>query len=321
MSGPEGLRLNTEEQCYMPSSPTIGRPVAVLGIGSMGTAIAKALIEAGHHVTVWNRSRERLAGLTGCFVAETAVEACRDAEITFTCFSNLPATYDVLKQPGVVGALQGKALVPMSTATPDEVHGFQRFAQASGIDYLDAKIAVTPAQIGAPTAVIFFAGPQALFLRVEPVLRALAGRATLMGQRIDGAVLGDFAFLSVYFASTIGILHGAAFLRNSGLNIEQFFSLIPCFLDEINARSQSFRKMIVAGDYTDVQSALKTDLAGARLLANATANAGMQNLFSDALIELMQDAVAQGHGDLDSAAMVQAFSKVMSTPQPVEVPG
>jgi hypothetical protein len=66
---------------------------------------------------------------------------------------------------------------------------------------------------------------------------------------------------------------------------------------------------------------LKTDLAGARLLANATANAGMQNLFSDALIELMQDAVAQGHGDLDSAAMVQAFSKIMSTPQPVEVPG
>jgi 3-hydroxyisobutyrate dehydrogenase-like beta-hydroxyacid dehydrogenase len=293
----------------MPTSPTIGRPVAVLGIGSMGTAIAKALIEAGHHVKVWNRSRERLAALAGCRVAQTPAEACRDAEVTFTCFSNLAATHDVLKQPGVLEALRGKALVAMSTATPDQVHDFQRFAEASGIDYLDAKIAVTPAQVGAPTAVIFFAGPQALFLRVEPVLKALAGRATFMGERIDAAVQGDFAFLSVYFAGTIGILHGAAFSRSSGLDIDQFFSLIPCFLDEINARSQSFRKMILAGDYSDVQSALKTDLAGARLLADATAHAGMQNLFPEALIELMRDAVAQGHGDLDSAAMVEAFGK------------
>lgn len=293
----------------MPSSQTIGRPVAVLGIGSMGTSIAKALVGAGHQVTVWNRSKERLAALAGCRVADTAAEACRDAEITFTCFSNFTATHDVLKQPGVLEALRGKALVAMSTATPDQVLDFQRFTQASGIDYLDAKIAVTPAQIGAPTAVIFFAGPQALFSRVEPVLSALAGRATFMGECIDGAVQGDFAFLSVYFAGTIGILHGAAFSKNSGLDVDQFFSLIPCFLDEINARAQSFRKMILAGDYTDVQSALKTDLAGARLLGNATAHAGMQNLFPDALIELMQDAVAQGHGDLDSAAMVEAFGK------------
>jgi 3-hydroxyisobutyrate dehydrogenase-like beta-hydroxyacid dehydrogenase len=293
----------------MPPSPTIGRPVAVLGIGSMGTAIARALVAAGHHVTVWNRSKDRLAALSGCRVAQTAADACRDAEVTFTCFSNFTATHDVLKQPGVVEALQGRALVAMSTATPDQVLNFQRFAEASGIGYLDAKIAVTPAQIGAPTAVIFFAGPHTLFSQAAPVLRVLAGRATFMGERIDGAVQGDFAFLSVYFAGTIGILHGAAFSRNSGMDIEQFFSLIPCFLDEINARSKSFRKMILAEDYSDVQSALKTDLAGARLLANATAHAGMQNLFPDALIELMQDAIAQGHGDLDSAAMVQAFSK------------
>ncbi|MBZ9676317.1 NAD(P)-binding domain-containing protein [Mesorhizobium sp. ES1-1] len=294
-------------------SPTTGHRVAVLGTGSMGTAIAKALIEAGHHVTVWNRSRERLEGLAGCRVAQTAGDACLDADVAFTCFSNFAATHDVLEQQDVVDALRGKVLVAMSTATPDQVHDLQRFAEASGIDYLDAKIAVTPAQIGAPTAVIFFAGPQAIFSRIEPVLKALAGRATLMGERIDGAVQGDFAFLSVYFAGTIGILHGAAFSRSSGLDIDQFFSLIPCFLDEINARSQSFRKMILAGDYSDVQSALKTDLAGARLLADATVHAGMQRLFPDALIDLMQDAVAQGHGDLDSAAMVEAFGKKSRT--------
>jgi len=294
----------------MQASQTDSRRVAVLGIGTMGTAIAKALAKAGHQVTIWNRSAERMAVLTGtCSAAATAAEACAAAEITFACFSTLAATADVLRQPGVIEALQGKVLVQIATATADAVVAFQRLALDGGIDFLDAKIAVTPGQIGTPGAVIFFAGPRALFTGIEPVLKALAGCPTFMGERIDAAVQGDFAFLSVYFAGTIGVLHGAAFCKASGLDPEQFFGLIPRFLDEIEARSQSFRKMILAGRYADVQSALDTDLAAARLLAGATAEAGMHHLFPDALVALMQDAIAQGHGHSDSAAMVEAFTK------------
>ena len=65
--------------------------------------------------------------------------------------------------------------------------------------------------------------------------------------------------------------------------------------------------MMVAGDYSDVQSALKTDLGAARLLANAAEQAGMSKIFPTALLDLMQDAVARGYGELDSAAMVEAL--------------
>jgi 3-hydroxyisobutyrate dehydrogenase-like beta-hydroxyacid dehydrogenase len=294
----------------MQASQTEGRRVAVLGVGTMGTAIAKALAKAGHHVTIWNRSAERMAGLMGlCSAAATAAEACAAAELTFACFSTLDATSEVLRQPGVIEALKGKALVQIATATADAVVAFQRHALDSGIDFLDAKIAVTPGQIGAPSAVIFFAGPRAVFAGIEPVLKALAGCATFMGERIDAAVQGDFAFLSVYFAGTIGILHGAAFCKASGLELDQFFGLIPRFLDEINARSLSFKMMVLASTYVDVQSALDTDLSAARLLASATAQAGLHHLFPNALVALMQDAVAQGLGRSDSAAMVEAFTR------------
>jgi len=283
--------------------------IAMLGLGSMGTALAGTLASTGHSVTVWNRSRDRATALQPlCTVAETVSGACQRAELILTCFSNFDVTFDVLKQVGVVEALTGKTLVQMSTATPDQVEALRTFCQSNGINFLDAKIAVTPRQIGGSMAVIFFAGPQALYDRHRTVFQALAGRASYMGERIEAAVLSDFAFLSLYFAGTIGVLHGAAFAKASGLNVDQFFDLVPSFLQEIAARSQSFKDMVSANDYSNVQSALKTDLAAATLLSDAVDQSGMKMTFPKALISLMQESVAQGLGDSDSAAMVKTFA-------------
>jgi 3-hydroxyisobutyrate dehydrogenase-like beta-hydroxyacid dehydrogenase len=283
--------------------------VAMLGVGSMGSALAKALGNSGHHVSVWNRNRDSATALEPlCTATETVADACRSAELILTCFSNFDVTRDILKQSGVVESLVGKTLVQMSTATPDQVKILQEFCQSNGINFLDGKIAVTPRQIGGVMSVIFFAGPQALYDRYEPVFQALAGRSTYMGERTDAAVLGDFAFLSLYFAGTIGVLHGAAFARASGLSVEQFFSLVPSFLREIEARAESFKRMMLMEDYSDVQSALKTDLTAANLLANAVEQSGMSPVFSQSLIKLMQASVGQGLGELDSAAMVRTFA-------------
>ena len=284
--------------------------VALLGVGSMGTALARILAKAGHPITVWNRNLGRAIALQPlCAVAETATDACRSADLILTCFSSFDVTLSILKQSDVTHSLAGKTLVQMSTATQEQVETLQLYCQSNGIDFLDAKIAVTPLQIGEEQSVIFLAGPQDVYGRFEHVFKALAGRATYMGERIDAAVLGDFAFLSIYFAGTIGVLHGAAFAKASGLKVEQFFDLVPSFLHEISARSKSFKTLMLAEEYSDVQSALKTDLAAARLMANAVKQSNMSTSFVQSLIDLMNESVSQGLGDLDSAAMVQTFIK------------
>jgi 3-hydroxyisobutyrate dehydrogenase-like beta-hydroxyacid dehydrogenase len=103
------------------------------------------------------------------------------------------------------------------------------------------------------------------------------------------------------------VLHGAAMSAAAGLDVDQFFSLLPSFLHETQSRSGSFQAMIRAQDYTDVKSSLQTDLAAARLLADTASQIGMPSLFSKGLIDLMQDAVERGQGTLDSAAMLECF--------------
>ena len=284
--------------------------VALIGLGSMGTMLGRTLAAAGHRLTVWNRGAARAEAFSDiCAVAASPLEACLAADIVITCLSSYDATYEVLDDPQVKAALAGKTLVQLSTATPETARAFGAWAATGGMDYLDGKIAVVPAQIGQEMTVIFYAGAQAVFARCEPVLKCLAGRTTYIGEALDGAVLGDFSFLSVYFAGIIGVLHGAAFCKATGMDIPQYFDLTKCFLHEIGQRVASFQAMVMAKDYGNVQSSLTTDTAGAVLLRDTAVNAGLNKLFGQSIVDILQDGVTRGFGAMDTAALVECFQK------------
>jgi 3-hydroxyisobutyrate dehydrogenase-like beta-hydroxyacid dehydrogenase len=284
--------------------------IALLGLGSMGSMLGYTLVNAGHGIIVWNRGEARRNAFRAvCPVVETPLEACAAADLVITCLSSYAATYEILDTDEVKAALAGKTLVQLSTATPDEARGFGAWAARNGIAYLDGKIAVVPAQIGQPMTVIFYAGDRVLFDRHEPVLKCLAGRTTFIGEALDRAVMGDFAFLSVYFAGIIGMLHGAAFCKATGMDIEQYFSLTKSFLHEIGERTGAFEAMVLSQDYTNVQSSLKTDLAGALLLRDTAANAGLNKRFGQSIVDILQDGVDSGFGAMDTVALVECFQK------------
>jgi 3-hydroxyisobutyrate dehydrogenase-like beta-hydroxyacid dehydrogenase len=282
--------------------------VALLGLGSMGKMLGRALAASGHDLTVWNRGaagRETFNGI--CKVADTPLAAIQHADLVLMCLTDFRAAYEVLAQHGMAVTLKGKTLVQMSTATPDEARGFGVWAAQFGVTYLDAKIAVTPPQIGAPMTVIFYAGSQLAFETYEPVLKCLAGKSVFMGEALDRAVIGDFAFLSVYFAGTIGVLHGAAFCAAAGVDVATYFSLTKSFLHEIGERVPAFEAAVLGNDHTKVQSALRTDLAGAKLMAKSASRLGLHRRFCDMIIKILQDGVERGDGELDTSALVETF--------------
>jgi len=284
--------------------------IALIGLGSMGTMLGRTLAAAGHELTVWNRGTARAEAFRNiCTVAESPLEACIAGDIVITCLSSYAATYEVLDDPQIKAALNGKTLVQLSTATPEAARAFGAWAAENGMDYLDGKIAVVPAQIGGEMTVIFYAGSRAVFNRCEPALKCLAGRTTYIGEELDRAVMGDFAFLSVYFAGIIGVLHGAAFCAATGMDIPQYFDLTKCFLHEIGERIGAFEVMVLAKDYSNVQSSLTTDTAGAVLLRDTAVAAGLNKLFGQSIVDILQDGVSRGYGAMDTAALVACFQK------------
>ena len=96
--------------------------VAVLGLGQMGTSIARRLLATGHQVTVWNRTVSRAEALrsAGASVATSAADAAQNSGVVITMLADMPAVDAVLFGPdGAAGALNtGACVVQMSTVSP-----------------------------------------------------------------------------------------------------------------------------------------------------------------------------------------------------------
>ena len=95
------------------------RRVSVIGLGRMGAALAEALLNADHEVTVWNRTAGKAEPLTakGARATASAAEALTASEVTIVCLTNHAATMEALNG---VTALDGRTLVQLSTMTPEE---------------------------------------------------------------------------------------------------------------------------------------------------------------------------------------------------------
>ena len=283
--------------------------VTVLGLGNMGTALARALARDGHAVTVWNRSRKSPGSVPNpARWATHAADACHASDVTIACLSSYDATHEVLGLPGVREALAGRTLIQLSTGKPQFGVDLSRWAGLQGIDYLDGKIAVVPRSIGAKDTVIFYAGSSVSFERHRPMLLSLGGRPTYVGEDAGRSALADFAFLSFFFGSTLGLLYGAAFSKAAGLDVRQFFDLAPTFASDILGRIPSFLHMADSGDYASgIESTLNVDMNGAKLLAATALETGLGPQLPDFLSACFDEAVNRGHGHLDTAALVDIF--------------
>src|ERR1700691_4887301 len=97
---------------------TGGSPrVLMVGTGVMGSAITRALLREGRSVTVWNRTRTRLAPLVsqGAIEAESLLEGIRDADVVFVCVLDQQASRELLITDDIEAALQGKTIVQFTT--------------------------------------------------------------------------------------------------------------------------------------------------------------------------------------------------------------
>lgn len=96
--------------------------VTVIGLGEMGSALARALMRADRRVTVWNRSAAKAGPLTaeGAQFAETAAAAAAASPMTMMCVSDYQAARDILETRGTAAALKGRTLVQLGNGTPKE---------------------------------------------------------------------------------------------------------------------------------------------------------------------------------------------------------
>ena len=156
-----------------------------VGLGVMGSGIAKRLLDAGHAVTGWNRTREKAQPLldSGMQWADTPREVAEQSEIVFTMVTNTAAVRAVTEGPDgiLAGLAPGKVYVDQSTASPDNTRALAARVAEAGADMLDAPVSGSVITLEQGKLSVMVGGDEDVFNRVLPVLEAIGPKVFHVG--------------------------------------------------------------------------------------------------------------------------------------------
>ena len=278
-----------------------GAGVTVLGLGAMGSALATTLLDAGHTVTVWNRTPARTADLSarGAEAASTVGDAVAAHPLIVACLLDHASVHDTLDP--VIAGMRGSALVNLTTTTPNEARELASWAAEHGVDYLDGAIMATPPMIGAPGASILYSGSRRVFDTNRPVLDRWA-TSTYDGEDPGLASLFDLALLSGMYTMFAGFLHGAAMAGSAGMSATDFAARATPFLSAMTFGFADDARVIDGGDYT-VAGQQSLDFSDLSHIVRASEEQGVEPAPVAAVQELISKQIAQGHG-------AEAFARI-----------
>ena len=159
--------------------------VGFVGLGVMGGGIAKRLLDAGHDVTGWNRTREKAEWLvdSGLRWAESPRAVAQTSEVTFTMVTNTAAVRAVTQGPdGILAGLRpGTVYVDMSTASPANSRELAAQVSELGAHMLDAPVSGSVATLEQGRLAVMVGGEAEVFERVKPVLEAIGPKVFHVG--------------------------------------------------------------------------------------------------------------------------------------------
>ena len=161
--------------------------IAIVGLGPMGSGMARTLLRAGHQVTVYNRSRQKAEALEreGARVARSAAEAAEAAGTVLTMLANDEAVENlVFGADGVLAGLKaGQVHLSGSTVSVDLARRLEEAHQSLGQGFLSTPVLGRPPAAAAGKLFVMAAGATALIDQVRPLLESLGQRLFIVGDR------------------------------------------------------------------------------------------------------------------------------------------
>jgi 3-hydroxyisobutyrate dehydrogenase-like beta-hydroxyacid dehydrogenase len=270
-------------------------PLTLLGLGAMGTALARSWIAAGHPLTVWNRTPRTLDGAT---VAATAAEAVAANRLVVTCLLDGASVDAVLAGLD----LTGTDLVDLTTGTPGDARAR---ADAKPGRFLDGAIMAVPPMIGTPGASVLYSGDRELFDAHRDTL-AVPADPRFVGADPGHAALHDVALLSAMDGMFAGTTHAYALIRSAGLPARDFAPMLVDWLTAMLPAAEAAAEQLDTGDYTTgVTSSLAMQVAGNATLLGTAAEQGVSAELLQPWFDLMARRLADGHGQEDTTGVVE----------------
>jgi 3-hydroxyisobutyrate dehydrogenase-like beta-hydroxyacid dehydrogenase len=280
--------------------------VGFIGLGNMGSGMARNLIKAGHQLTVYNRTKQRTDPLKslGARVASSPAETANGVEVLITMLADDRAVEDTLLGPnGAVGALPSGAIhIGMSTISVQLSRRLVGEHQGAQQHYIAAPVFGRPDAAAAGKLFIVVAGPSQQIDRCRSLFDAMGQKTFVVDEQPPAAnvfkLTGNFLITTVIES----LSEAFALVRKSGLNAEKFLEVLTESLFPAPVY-RNYGSMIVSEKFEPAGFRMPLGFKDNRLVLAAAedvvAPIPMASLIHDRFLE----AMAQGLSDADWSAI------------------
>jgi 3-hydroxyisobutyrate dehydrogenase-like beta-hydroxyacid dehydrogenase len=279
----------------------MSEPIGVIGLGVMGSAMARNLIGAGHQVIGFDVDSGKVAAFAD-IGGEPASSADQVADVSNIVVFSLPTTSALAAVVSEISQRERPGLVCLETGTfplQDKIAARDVLA-GSGIDLLDTPLSGTGLQAADATLVVFASGSRKGFEQAQPVFDAIGRSTHYLGEFGSGSKMK-------YIANLLVAIHGLAAAEAHALGIAA--GLDPARVQEVMEDGVGSSKifeirgpMMVADEYP-AAARLDILLKDSTLIRDYARSVGAPTPLLDAAVPMYEASSEAGLGDLDAAAL------------------
>jgi len=284
----------------------------ILGLGRMGSAMARALTAAGHELVLWNRTPDAahaLADELGGRVVPTPAAAAGAADICISMLADATAVDAVYAGPEglIAGAGTSNVLVDASTVPPSTLRAHEPAVRATGAGILDAPVSGSVATATSGALTLMVGGDERDLERARPILQALAGTIFHLGPLGSGAAM-KLAVNTVIFGLNQAIAEALVLAEAAGIERSRAYDVLAA--SAVGAPFVGYKRAaFLEPDATRVAFALDLAAKDLRLIGELAANLGLDLPQAAADLAVIEAAAASRGGDRDFASVAGYLSE------------
>ena len=283
--------------------------VACVGLGRMGTGIARNIQGAGFPLTVYNRTKEKMQPFiaAGATAARSPREAAAAAEIVVTSLMDDNSVLEtVTGEDGILAGMRRNAIhIGTTTISPNLSTRLAELHAARGSHYLAAPVFGRPDAAAAGKLLTFVAGKPEIIERCRPVLKAYTAEVSELGD--DPAKAASMKLVANFLIASLLELWGEAFVfaEKRGLDPDFVANMLKMMFP--HAGGQQYVEKIRTRNFDEAGFALEGGLKDVRLILEAAAEARVPLPFANVVRDHCITALARGMKGRDWSTFTEAI--------------
>lgn len=279
--------------------------VGLMGVGLLGSALAKRLMKQGLSVHGFDTSGRQLEALvaSGGIACDCAADVLENCEVIFLSLPTSDVVLSLVREfrPSF---RPSQIVVDTTTGDPNQVVAVSESLAKDGVSYLEATVAGSSAQVSVGEVALLLGGDADVVGSVKPLLAAITSKHFHLGP------VGTASRFKLVHNLVLGLhravlAEGLVFADSLGFDQEMALEILKQTPAQSGVMETKGRRM-VEGDY-GLQARLSQHLKDVRLILAEAERAGMNTPLSRIHETILERAEELGLGDADNSAVIEAF--------------